>query len=71
MHQKSVIFVVFFHKCCKFQPHVSNGCHDVLMMSTNLSDIVILNVHGVDYRCIINGISKTKTMSLLNNVNPN
>ena len=32
---------------------VFNGYHDVLMMSMNLRDISTLNIHGVDYRCII------------------
>ena len=32
---------------------VCNGYHDVLMMSMNLSDISILKIHSVDYRCII------------------
>ena len=35
------------------------------MMSTNLDDIAILNINGVDYRCIISGISKSKTVNLL------
>ena len=28
----------------KFQPNVCNRCHDLLMMSMNLSDIAILNI---------------------------
>ena len=38
---------------------------DVLMMSMNLNDIVILNIHSVDYRCLINRISKSEAVSLL------
>ena len=34
----------------KFQPNVCKRCHDLLMMSINLSDIVILNIKGSDYR---------------------
>ena len=30
----------------KFQPNVSNRCHNLLMMSMNLSDIAILNIRG-------------------------
>ena len=41
------------------------------MMSMNISDIAILNIHGVDYCGIINRISKSEAMGLLNNVNPN
>ena len=43
---------------------VCNGCHYLLMMSMNLNDIVILNIRGVDYNCIINGISKSKAINL-------
>ena len=35
-----------------FQPDVCNGCHDLLMMSMNLRDSVILNINGADYSCI-------------------
>ena len=41
------------------------------MMSINLSNIIILNIHGVDYTCIINEISKSKAISLLQNIDLN
>ena len=34
----------FLNKGVKFQPNVCNRCHDLLMMSVNLSDITILNI---------------------------
>ena len=37
------------------------------MMSINLSDISI-NINGVDYRCIINRISKNKAINLMQNI---
>ena len=52
----------------KFQPNIwnlRNGCHYALMMSINLSDIAILNIFSVGYRCIINGISRSETINLL------
>ena len=42
----------------KFQPNVCNRCHDLLMMSMNLSNIAILNIKGSDYYCIISLICK-------------
>ena len=48
----------FLNKSLKFQPNVRNRCHDLLMISMNLSDITILNIKSADYRCIISGISK-------------
>ena len=48
----------FLNKDFEFQPNACNRCHDLLMMSMNLSDIVILNIKGSDYRSIISLISK-------------
>ena len=38
------------------------------MVSINLIDIAILNIKGVDYRCIINGISKSEALNLMLNI---
>ena len=50
----------FSDKEFKFQPDVCYRCHDVLMMSMNLSCIAILNNNGVNYRCISNRIAKVR-----------
>ena len=42
----------------KFQSNVCNRCHDLLIMSVNLSDIAILNIKGSNFCCIIRLISK-------------
>ena len=39
----------FLNYSFKFQPNVCNRCHDLLMMSVNLSDIAILNIKGSDF----------------------
>ena len=57
----------FLNYSFKFQPNVCNRCHDLLMMSINLSDIAILNIKGFDYRCIISLINKNETINLLQN----
>ena len=38
----------FLDKDFNFQLHVYNGCHDLLMMSLNLSDIAVLNIKNLD-----------------------
>ena len=58
----------FLNKGFKFQPYVCNRCHDLLMMSMNLSDISVLNIKGSDYHCIITGISKSEAIKLLQNI---
>ena len=57
----------FLNYSFKFQPNVCNRCHDLFMMSINLSDIAILNIKGSDYRCIICLISKNKAINFMQN----
>ena len=43
----------FFKHGFQFPEYVCNGCHDFSMMCLNISDIAIIIVKNVDYRCII------------------
>ena len=43
-HQKSVIFVTIGISLIQFQPSVCNRCHDLIMMSVNISNIAALNI---------------------------
>ena len=66
----------FLEKGFKFQSSVCNGCHDVLMF-IDINSIAILNIHGVNYCCIIvvfllvkrvlNTLFATKMMKTLSN----
>ena len=47
---------------------VCNGCHEILIIFVNLSDIAILSINGADYCSFINGISKSEAIVLLENV---
>ena len=51
----------------KFEPHVSNKYHDVLMTAYEIKNIAILNEKGVDFRCILWGISRDEAVIRLNN----
>ena len=51
----------------KFELHVCNKCHDVLVTAYELKNIVILSVKGVDFRCILWGISRNEAVHRLNN----
>ena len=71
VHQNSLVlvtFVVFLNKGFKLQPYACNRRPDLLMMSMNLDNITILKSKNVIYRCIINGISKSEAMNLLQNI---
>ena len=36
----------------EYEPYVCNQCHDLSMMVYDLNDFMLLNVKGIDYRCI-------------------
>ena len=59
----------FFDHGLKFQDYVCNCCHDLSMLSVDISDITIITVKNVDYRCIIHNISsKSEAINLLKSV---
>ena len=60
-------YCYFLNKGFKLQLDVCNRGHDLLEMSINLSDIVILTIKSADYCCIISGISKNKAINLMQN----
>ena len=59
---------MLFHYCYfndvgfKFEPHVCNKCHDVLMTAYELKNIAIFKIKGVDFRCILWGISRDEVL---------
>ena len=64
---KNVWFAIigFFNHGFKLQDSACNGCHDLTMLSVNISDIAITNVKTIYYRCIIHSISKSQAINLL------
>ena len=60
VHQRNVAFRVEVHVC--------NKCYDVLMTAYELKNIGILSVKGVDFRCILWGISRDEAVNGLNRV---
>ena len=56
-----------FNNGFKFQDSICNGCHDLTILCLNISDIAIITVKNVVYRCIIHNISKSKANNLLDN----
>ena len=57
----------FLNYSFKFQQNVCNRCHDLSLISVNLSDFVILNIKGSDYGCIVSLIRKNEAINLLQN----
>ena len=57
----------FLNYSFKFQPIVYNRCHDLLMMTINLSGIAILIIKDSDYCHISSLIRKIEAINLIQN----
>ena len=57
----------FFNYGFNFQDYVCIRCHNLTIVSVNISDIAIINFKNVDYRCIIHKITKSEAIDLLKN----
>ena len=57
----------FFNHGLRFQNYICNSGHDLTVLSVNISDIAIITVKTVDYRCIIHNISKSEAINLSKN----
>ena len=57
----------FFNHGFRFTDSVCNGCYDLTLLSLNISDIAIITVKRDDYSHIINDISKSEAILLLEN----
>ena len=51
----------------KYEPELCNSCYDILMMAYELENIAILNMKGVDYRCVISNTSEYDAIDRLDN----
>ena len=60
LYQKNATFVTI----SKVRMCVCNGCHDLLMMSTNIDDDAVLCINVIDYGYNTNGISKSGAVNL-------
>ena len=58
----------FFNHRFESQDSVCNGCHDLTMLSVNISNIAIISVKNVDYHCIIHNICKSEAINLLKKI---
>ena len=66
--KKCIVYYYWhFNHGFKFYKSVCNGCQDLLMLCFNTSDITIITDKGIDYRCIIHGISKSDAIHFLEN----
>ena len=51
----------------RFESHICNKCHDVLITAYELKKITMLDVKRVHFKCILWGISRDEAINRLNN----
>ena len=51
----------------RFEEHVCNKCHDLLMTAYELKNIATLSVRGTAFRCILWSISRNEGLKRVNN----
>ena len=57
----------FFNNWFKLQDSVCNGCHDLTILFLNITDIAIITVENIGYRCIIHNLNKSEVINSLQN----
>ena len=70
VNQRSVLFVtivIFYIWDLSFNQLCVMTAIILLMMSLNINHIIIFNIIGIGYRCIIVGTSKSEDINLLRN----
>ena len=52
-----------------YQPHLCNGCHDLMQKAMSFNDVAIVSIKGSDYRIHIWYMSKDDAISIMHNSN--
>ena len=52
----------FFNHRFEFQDAVCNGCHDLTMLSVNISDIAVITIKNVDYGVLFITLANLKQL---------
>ena len=53
----------------KYEPYLSNGCHDLMEKAMNFNDVATLSIKGSDYRIHLLYTNKYDAGSIINNSN--
>ena len=67
--KECIIYHYFYFKNVgyKLDPHVCSDCYDILMIACELKNFAILNVKGVDYRCLLWDVTKNDAVNMMDN----
>ena len=59
----------FLDKNFSYQPHLCNGCHDLMQKAVSFSDVAIVSIKGSGYRIQFWYMSKDDAISIIHNSN--
>ena len=59
----------FLDKNFSYQPHLCNGCHDLMQKAMSFNDIAIVFIKGSDYRTHFWYMSKDDAVNIIHNSN--
>ena len=57
----------FLDRNFDYEPHFSNGCHDLIQIATSFNDVAIVSVKGNDYKTHFWYLSKYEGISIMHN----
>ena len=59
----------FLNKNFNYQPHLCNGCHDIMQKAVSFNDVAIVYIKGSDYRIHFWYMGKDDLISIMHNSN--
>ena len=59
----------FLDKGFKYEPHLCNGCHDLMEKGVNFNGVAVVSVKGNDYRIHLSYMSKDDSINITENSN--
>ena len=62
-----VIIGIFLDKDFKYEPHLCNGCHDLMQKAMNFNDVAIVSVKESDYKIHSWYMSKDDAINIMKN----
>ena len=60
-------YCFFFNSNYTYETEVCYGCHDISRMVYEIENISILNIKGVDFRCVIWNMARNDAIDRSNN----
>ena len=59
----------YLDKNFSYQPHICNGCHDLMQKAMSFNDVAIVSIKGSDYRIHFWYMRKDDAISIMHNSN--